>query len=250
MNQKLSAFLIAVLVCVIVWFVGLQIFNVANLETSMSPSSYQELLAFIEVAFITIYGSLQIRHFRRQKKLPANILKGVDELKNAGQQFGREIEKIGITELSTESVQEETIVSSPLDSEEPLEVAHAGLGQSPSMFVRDLSKKPDEKPNNGDNGDSLVSKVLTLLGKNIEAKDEEDMRKRVTIKRLELKEAVYEKLTQDVRSGAVTIKTAEDILAANEPETAPATLETRLAVPKPDVKKEEKPKTITKVPLR
>lgn len=204
MNPKLSALLIAILVCTIIWFAGWAIFNVLQLETSITSATYQQILMFLEVVFTSFYAYIQYRAFRKPSSQPPKpIQEAVKNLKVAG-------EKLSKISLLTESQpqaltlpefeREETIISTP---ELPLQL--------------------------DDEEDSSTKNVKLS-----------DMRRQVVLKRLELQAAVYGKLIEDVKAGNITIKTAEDILASDGSKV-PATLESSSTKKTEELKKETSP---------
>lgn len=208
MNQKLSALLIAILVCTIIWFAGWAFFNVLQLETSITSTMYQQILMFLEVAFTSLYSYIQYRAFRKKpSQLPKPLQEAVRDLKTAG-------EKLSKINLLTES-QSSDSTSPELTHEET-------IISTPELPLRQIEEEPEESSTNG----------VKLS----------DMRRRVVLKRLELQVAVYGKLIKDVESGSITIKTAEDILASDGSKV-PATLESSLTKRTEEPKKdtEEKP---------
>ena len=210
-NPKVSSILIAILVCTIIWFMGWTIFNTLQFETSITSTAYQNILIFLEVSFIVVYSYIQYRAFHKQpSQLPKPLQEAVKDLKTAG-------EKLSKISLLTEA-------QSP-DSTSPELTREETIISSPELPLDQLEEESEESSTKG----------MKLS----------DMRRKVTLKRLELQIAVYEKLKQDVESGSITIKTAEDILASDGSKV-PATLESsstkKTEEPKKDIEQKPVPK--------
>jgi hypothetical protein len=227
MTSRLKFFLVVLFLCIfIIWFGGWTIYSLAVLAIYITPLTFQNLLILlITIMLIVASIAYALRYHKpalpktTQTQPPKEVKEAVKDLENAS-------EKLSVIERRLELFPEVK------------EVENEPYPNQDSQGVVQIIGPQEASENTGEETSEKTKNMPT----------EEDMRKRVKIRRLELIEATLVKVKEGVEDGSVAIEAAEDILSMEQSTVPPAKLTTRKDE-KPSEEKPNKKEEVKSTPL-